>query len=113
MITVFHNTKCSKSRECLLFLDQSGQTYEVVEYLRQPPTAEALKTLLHKLGIKPIALVRQKEPIWKEKFEGKTLRNEQIIRAMVKYPILIERPIVVVGDRAVIARPLEKVAEIL
>ena len=113
MITVFHNAKCSKSRECLLFLDKSGQSYEVIDYLKHPPTAEELKALIKKLGIKPIDLVRKKETVWQENFQGKTLRNEQIIRAMAKHPILIERPIVIVGDKAVIARPLERATEIL
>jgi len=112
MLKVYHNTQCSKSRECLLFLSESGQPFEIVEYLKDIPTAEELKTLVKKLGIKPIALVRQKEPIWKEKFEGRKLRNEQIIRAMIKYPILIERPIVANGEKAIIARPLEKAADI-
>ena len=110
MIKVYHNTQCSKSRECLLFLEDSNQPFEVVEYIKNPPTAGELKALIAKLGIKPIELVRKKEPIWKEKFEGRTLRNEQIIRVMVKYPILIERPILVNGDKAIIARPLEKAA---
>ena len=113
MIKVYHNTQCSKSRDCLLFFDEMKQPYEVIEYLKDTPSADELKVLITKLGIKPIALVRQKEPIWKEKFDGRKLRNEQIIRAMVKYPILIERPIVINGDKAVIARPLEKAAEII
>jgi len=113
MIKIYHNTQCSKSRECVMYFDVIKQPYEIVDYLNNPPTAEELKALIKKLGIKPIALVRQKEPIWLEKFEGRKLRSEQIIRAMVKYPILIERPIVVNGDKAVIARPLEKANEIL
>jgi arsenate reductase len=112
VIKVYHNTQCSKSRECLLFLEQSGKPYEIVEYLKDTPTVEELKTIIKKLGVKPIALVRTKEAVWQEKFEGRKLRNEQIIRAMVKYPILIERPIVVNGDKAIIARPLEKAAEV-
>ena len=106
MIKVYHNAQCSKSRDCLLFFDEIKQPYEVIEYLKSTPTADELKAIIKKLAIKPIALVRQNEPLWKEKFEGRKLRNEQIIRAMVKYPILIERPIVVNGDKAVIARPL-------
>lgn len=113
MIQVYHNTQCSKSRECLLFLEESGKPYEIIEYLKDTPTFEELKALIKKLGIKPIALVRQKEDVWIEKYEGKKMRGDQIIRAMVKHPVLIERPIVVNGDKAIIARPLEKAAEII
>lgn len=113
MIKVYHNAQCSKSRECLLFLEQSGRPFEIVEYLKDTPTFEELKALVKKLGIKPQQLVRQKEAIWQEKFEGRKLRGDQIIRAMVNHPILIERPIVVNGDNAIIARPLEKAAGIL
>lgn len=94
-------------------MEQSGQPYEIVEYLKQPPTAEELQLLIQKLGIKPIELVRRKESVWKDNFEGKTLRNAQIIRAMVKYPILIERPIVIKGNKAVIARPLERAITVM
>jgi arsenate reductase len=113
VIKVYHNTQCSKSRECLLFLDRSGKPYEIIEYLKNAPTVEELKTLIKKLGVKPIELVRTKEDIWQQKYKGRKLRNEQIIRAMVKYPILIERPIVVNGDQAIIARPLERAGEII
>jgi len=113
MIKVYHNTRCSKSRECLLFLEQSGKPYEVIEYLKDAPTVEELKDIIAKLGVKPIDIVRQKEEVWIEKYAGKKLRNEQIIRAMAKHPILIERPIVVNGDKAVIARPIEKAADII
>ena len=113
MIKVYHNTRCSKSRDCLLFLEQSGKPYEVIEYLKDAPTVDELKDIIAKLGVKPIDIVRQKEEIWIEKYAGKKLRNEQIIRAMAKHPILIERPIVVNGDKAVIARPLEKAGDII
>lgn len=113
MIQVYHNTQCSKSRDCLLFLEESGKPYEIIEYLKDTPTFEELKALIKKLGIKPMELVRRKEKIWMEKYEGKKMRNDQIIRAMAKYPILIQRPIVVNGVKAVIARPLEKAAEII
>ncbi len=85
----------------------------MVEYLLEPPTKEELKVLIKKLGIQPEELVRKKEPIYLEKFEGKTLSNTQWITAMVKYPILIERPIVVKGNKAVICRPPEKLLEFL
>jgi len=107
MIQVFHNARCSKSRECLAFLNETEIEYEIVKYLETPPTVEELKILIKKLGIKSITLVRQKEPLWIEKFKDKNLTNSAIIRAMAKYPLLIERPIVINGDKAVIARPIE------
>jgi arsenate reductase (glutaredoxin) len=113
VIKVYHNTDCSKSNACLLFLEESGKPYEVVDYLNQAPTADELKSLIAKLALQPIALVRTNEAIWIEKFERKTLTDNQIIEAMAAYPILIQRPIVTNGDKAVIARPLDKAASIL
>ena len=113
MIQVFHNARCGKSRACLAFLDDSQQEYEVINYLVDTPTVEELKSLLKKLNMKPIAIVRQKEAIWISNYKDKTLTDAQIIDAMVNHPILIERPIVVNGDKAVIARPFEKATEIL
>ena len=105
MIQVYHNPRCGKSRECLLKLGNEDKEFEIVNYLQKPPTVEELKTLLKKLNIKPIELVRRKEQIWITNFKEKDLSDEQIIEAMADYPILIERPIVINGDRAVIARP--------
>jgi len=113
MIQILHNTRCSKSRECLAFLDDSGDPYEVIEYLKNPPTVVQLKEIIGKLGIKPIALVRKKEPLWLEKFEGKKLTNAQIIKILAANPILIERPIVINGEKAVIARPIENAKTII
>ena len=113
MIQVLHNPRCGKSRECLAFLDDSKHEYEVVNYLVAIPAVDELKSIIKKLGIKPIELVRQKEELWISKFKDRKLTNAQIIRAMVKHPILIERPIVINGVKAVIARPLEKAAKIL
>lgn len=113
MIQVYHNSRCGKSRECLVFLENSGQKYEIVKYLEDVPSFEELKKIIQKLEIKPIGLVRQKEKIWIENFKGKPLTDDEIIQAMISNPILIERPIVINGDKAVIARPLEKVAAIL
>jgi arsenate reductase len=113
MIQVYHNPRCTKSRKCMLFLEESGQPYEIIKYLEDMPTVEELKAIIKKLGIKPIELVRQKEPLWIEKFKGKKMTDNAIIKAIVANPILMERPIVVNGDKAVIARPLEKAADIL
>ena len=113
MIQVYHNARCEKSRNCLAFLEESGVAFEVVSYLTETPTYEELRALLKKLGIKPIELVRQKEEVWTTKYKDKKMTPAQIVRAMVKYPILIERPIVVSGDKAVIARPFEKALTVI
>lgn len=113
MIKVYHNPRCSKSRECMLFLEQSGQPYEIVEYLKDVPTFAELKSIIAKLNVKPMAIVRANEPLWIEKYKDKKLSGDRLIRVLVKNPILIQRPIVVNGDKAIIARPLEKAAEIL
>lgn len=113
MLTIYHNPRCGKSREGLQLLEELQQEFTVVKYLDVPPTRDELKAVIKKLGITPVALVRTKEPIWRENFAGKTLTPAQVIAAMVKYPQLIERPIVINGDKAVIARPAEKIKEIL
>lgn len=113
MIQVYHNPRCSKSRECLLFFENSGKEYEVVQYLNDTPSAEELKAIIKKLGIKPIELVRQKEELWISKYKGRKMTPAHVIKAMVTHPILIERPIVINGDKAVIARPIEKASTIL
>ena len=113
MIQIYHNSRCGKSRECLVFLENSGQEYEIIKYLEDVPTFEELKAIIEKLAIKPIELVRQKEKIWIENFKGKIVSDNEIIQAMISNPILIERPIVTNGNKAIIARPFEKAATII
>lgn len=113
MIQVFHNPRCGKSRSCLAFLEETGVTFEIIQYLHDVPTFESLQSIIKKLGIKPMELIRQNEKIWIENYKGKTLSDNEIIQAMVANPILIERPIVINGDKAVIARPTDKISEIL
>jgi len=113
MITIYHNPRCGKSRECLTFLETSNHKIEVVKYLENPLSYEELKSLLNKLGIPPMELIRTKESVWIANYKGKELSDEAIIQAMVDFPILMERPIVVYGEKAVIARPLEKIKTIL
>ena len=113
MIQIYHNSRCGKSRECLVFMEKSGLEFEIIKYLEDVPTFEELKEIIKKLGIKPIELVRQKEKIWIENFKNKQLTDDEIIQAMISNPILIERPIVIKGNKAVIARPLENVNAIL
>jgi len=113
MIQIYHNQRCGKSRNCLLALEDSNKEFEIINYLITPPTVNQLKDLLQKLNFSPIELVRQKEKIWIENFKGKTLTEDEIILAMIENPILIERPIVVKGDQAIIGRDLDNVIPFL
>lgn len=113
MITIYHNPRCSKSREGLQFLELEGKAFTTVKYLNEPLTKDELTTIIKKLGIAPIELVRTKEKIWVSDYKGKELSENEVIEAMLLHPNLIERPIVVNGDKAVIARPAEKIKEIL
>ena len=113
MIQIYHNPRCGKSRNCLAFLEDSKYDFEIIKYLEDSPSIQELTNLIKKLSIKPIELVRQKEKVWIENFKGKNISDEEIITAMVQNPILIERPIVINGDKAIIARELDKLQNFL
>jgi arsenate reductase len=113
MIEIYHNPRCRKSREALQLLEQKEIKHRVILYLEQPFTAEELKVLLNKLDVKADALIRKNEAVWKEQFKGQALSEEDLITAMIENPKLIERPIVVNGNKAVIARPTENIFNIL
>ena len=113
MITIYHNPRCSKSRQGLQLLEESGKEFEVVKYLEITPTEKELADIIYLLGIKPIELVRKNEAIWKENYKGKELSDQEIIKAMIQSPKLIERPIVINGNKAVIGRPLENISAII
>ncbi len=111
--TIYHNPKCSKSRATLALLQEHGIEPKVVEYLKTPPSATQLKSILGKLGITPEQLVRKGEEVYKSKYAGRQLSEAQWIEALLADPILIERPIVVSGGRAVLGRPPENVEQLL
>ncbi|MCL4121853.1 UNVERIFIED_CONTAM: hypothetical protein GTU68_022420 [Idotea baltica] len=113
MISIYHNNRCSKSRCALEILEKSNEKFKIINYLETVPNKEDLKTLLNQLGLKPIDLIRKNESIWKENYKGKSLTSSQIINAMVKYPKLIERPIVVKNNKAVIGRPPELIIDLI
>ena len=113
MIKVYHNTRCSKSREACSILQEEGIPFETIEYLKTPPTQKKIKELLKMLGLKAEEIVRKGEPLFKEKFATKKLTETQWIKILSENPILIERPIIVKGKKAIIARPPEKVLEFL
>lgn len=107
MITIYHNKSCSKSCNALEVLKQSGKDYEIVEYLADVPTVEELKTIVAKLQCRPHDLIRMNEKIYIEQFKGKNLTDEEWIMAMHENPILIQRPIVITGDQAMVVRTSE------
>ncbi|MDO4229675.1 MAG: arsenate reductase (glutaredoxin) [Capnocytophaga sp.] len=113
MIQIYHNPRCSKSRCALDVLKSAEIQYEIVDYMKNTITKTELTTIINKLKIKPIDLVRVKESIWKEKFGNKSLTDDEIIEAMLQFPQLIERPIVIDGEKAIVGRPVEKVIEFL
>ncbi|WP_374505056.1 arsenate reductase (glutaredoxin) [Flavobacterium sp.] len=113
MIQIYHNPRCGKSRNCLAFVTEREQNIEIIKYLDTPPTKADIVKLLQKLNLKPIQLVRTKESIWIENYKNKTLTDDAIIKAMAEHPILIERPIVIKGDKAIIGRIPEEVAQFI
>lgn len=110
---IYHNPRCRKSRETLQLIQESGVEPEVIEYLVNVPSESELKELVELLGIKPYDLLRRGESDFKENFKGKDLSDDEWIAAMVKYPKLIERPIVVKQKKAVLGRPPENVNTLL
>jgi arsenate reductase len=113
MIKIYHNTKCSTSRKAMDILKDQGVKFETIEYLKTPPTEKEIKALLKMLGTNAEDIVRKKESLFKEKFAGKKLTEEQWIKILSENPVLIERPIIVKGNKAVIGRPLENILELL
>ena len=113
MIKIYHNVRCSKSREACSIVAEKGIKAEVVEYLKTPPTQKEIKELLSLLKLKAEDIVRKGEEIYKTKYKGKTLSDDAWLQVMHENPILIERPIIIKGNKAVIARPIEKLEELL
>ena len=113
MIQIYHNPRCTKSRQGLALLEEAKVDFEIIKYLDTPVQKEELEEIISLLNLAPIQLVRKTEAIWKENFKGKELNDAEIIAAMVEFPKLIERPIVINGNKAVIGRPTEKISGIL
>ena len=112
--TIYHNPRCSKSRQTLALLEERGISPRVVDYLKTPPSAAELKAILKKLGLRPRDLMRKGEPLYAELgLKDRDLDDDALIALMVANPLLIERPIVVSGGKAAIGRPPESVIRIL
>lgn len=110
---IYHNPRCRKSRETLQIIEESGTKVEIIKYLEDVPTEPELKEVLGKLGIPAEKLLRKGEAIFKEHYKGKNLSEDEWIQAMIENPKLIERPIVVKGDKAVLGRPPQNVEDLL
>lgn len=113
MTKIYHNPRCTKSRQTLALLDEKNENTQIIEYLKTSPSKEEITNIIALLGIKPLALIRKGEKIFKEEYKGKALNDEEWIEAMVAHPILIERPIVIKNGKAAIGRPIENVLDIL
>ncbi len=113
-VTLYHNPKCSKSRQTLELLKQNGITPTIIEYLKTPPTAETIKEILVQLGLAPRELMRKKEAVYAEcGLDDPSLSDGDLIDFMIQHPILIERPIVLANGKAALGRPPEQVLDIL
>ena len=113
-LVIYHNPRCSKSRETLQILEDNNVTPVIVEYLEQPPTLEELAAIIAKLGISARELLRTTEEVYKDAdLDDDSLSEVEIIEAICEYPALMQRPIVVAGDKAIIGRPPVKVLDII
>ncbi|HEX9649753.1 MAG TPA: arsenate reductase (glutaredoxin) [Cyclobacteriaceae bacterium] len=112
MVTIYHNPRCMKSRQTLALLEKREKNIEIIQYLKDTPDSKELEGILDKLDLDAEDIVRKGETLYKEKFKGKQLSRKQWIEALVKNPVLIERPIVVKGRKAVLGRPPENVSKL-
>jgi len=113
VITIYHNPRCSKSRQTLALLQERGIDPDIIEYLSSPPSETELDQVLTKLGMEPADLLRKGEDEYKQHFKGRDLSRAEMISLMVQYPKVIERPIVVNNGKAAVGRPPESVLDIL
>lgn len=110
---IYHNPRCSKSRQTLQLIKDAGADVEIIEYLKAIPTKEELKLVLMQLNLKPIDIIRKGEAVYKEKFKNSNFNDDEWIKIMIEYPKLIERPIVIKGNKAILGRPPENVLELI
>ncbi len=112
-VTIYHNPRCSKSRQTLALLQEQGVQPDIIEYLKTPPSESELDRILNLLGKEPAELMRKGEEEFKTHIKDKTLSRSETIALMVAYPKVIERPVVIHGDKAAVGRPPESVLDIL
>ncbi|MGY8987805.1 MAG: arsenate reductase (glutaredoxin) [Flavobacteriales bacterium] len=110
---IYHNPRCSKSRQTLNLIQGREENIEIIEYLKDNLNVIELEEIIAKLGISPMELVRKKEQIWIKNYKGKDLTDKEIVEVMVKYPKIMERPIVINGEKAIIGRPPENALKMI
>ena len=110
---IYHNPRCSKSRQTLQLIKDAGVKVEIVEYLKTIPTKNELEMILMKLNLKPKDIIRKGEAVYKEKFKNSNFNDDEWIKIMIGYPKLIERPIVIKGNKAILGRPPENVLDLI
>ena len=110
---IYHNPRCSKSRQTLQLINDAGAEVEIIEYLKDIPSEDELKMILMKLNLSPKDIVRKGEAVYKEKFKNSNFNDDEWVKVMIEYPKLIERPIVVKGNKAVLGRPPENVLDLI
>jgi|TARA_B100001094_G_C18187514_1_gene804822 arsenate reductase len=110
---IYHNPRCRKSREGLKYLESKKINFKIIEYFKNNLSSEQIRNILKKLQFKPIELVRKNEVIWKEKYKGKDFSDDELIIILSNEPKLIERPIIVGENSAVLARPVENIDKLL
>jgi arsenate reductase len=113
MIQIYHNPRCGKSRECLTQIKTTNKEFEIKLYLLHPLSIDELRTIVSKLNIKPINLVRIKEKLWIENYKNINLNDQEVLRIIAENPILMQRPLVVDGDKAIIGRDFETIENFL
>lgn len=113
MITILHNNRCGKSRAALQLLESKGIDFETRLYLENPLSEVEIEDLLEKLELSADDLIRKNEELWKESFSSKTYTEQELISILANYPKLLQRPIVIIGNKAIIARDLEKLEQFL
>ena len=109
---IYHNPRCSKSRQTLALIEKKTSNFEIIRYLENPLRVNDIKLLLIKLDLPPIKIVRTKEKVWKENFNGKELSDNEIINILAENPKIMERPIVKMKKKAIIGRPPENILEL-
>ena len=112
-LKIYHNPRCRKSREALQYLEETKQSFDIINYIDKRLSKAEIEQLLKELGYQPEELIRKNEAIWKEQYKGKDLSVDELVAALSENPKLIERPIISNGKSAVIARPLEKLIDFL